>query len=106
MQAEIAEQCLRPMHCQLNVLSRSDGSAMFTQGSRILLYGLNVIVKAYSFDGDFHSYSSSCKVVDKKHIRKLGTVLVRYLLPLVWVIISRYIYRFFKCILNKDKTKF
>lgn len=33
MQAESEEQCLRPMNCQLNVLSRSDGSAMFTQGS-------------------------------------------------------------------------
>lgn len=26
------EQCLRAMKCELNVLSRSDGSAMFTQG--------------------------------------------------------------------------
>ncbi|XP_023712969.1 exosome complex component RRP46 [Cryptotermes secundus] len=32
MQIESEEDCLRPMNCQLNVLSRSDGSAMFTQG--------------------------------------------------------------------------
>jgi ribonuclease PH len=39
MQNMNEEQCLRAMKCELNVLSRSDGSAMFTQGSIIVLYG-------------------------------------------------------------------
>jgi hypothetical protein len=45
------EQCLRAMKCELNVLSRSDGSAMLAQGSIIMLYGLNM----HSFAAKFVS---------------------------------------------------
>jgi polyribonucleotide nucleotidyltransferase len=61
MQAENEEQCLRPLNCQLNVLSRSDGSAMFTQGSTIPQYDLNVTIKADSFDVDLIFASARVK---------------------------------------------
>ena len=32
MDNENVENRLRPMHCELNILTRSDGSAMLTQG--------------------------------------------------------------------------
>lgn len=37
MEAENEEQRIRPMNCELKVLSRSDGSAIFTQGSKWLI---------------------------------------------------------------------
>lgn len=42
MEAETEEQRLRPMNCELNVLSRSDGSAILTQGSTIILHDLSI----------------------------------------------------------------
>jgi ribonuclease PH len=45
MKEESEKQCLRPMDCHLGVLSRSDGSAMFTQGIIFLLYGLKVTIQ-------------------------------------------------------------
>ena len=49
------EQCLRAMKCELNVLSRSDGSAMFTQGNYIVLYGLNMTIQMHSLPASFLS---------------------------------------------------
>jgi ribonuclease PH len=51
------EQCLRAMKCELNVLSRSDGSAMFTQGSIIVLYGLNITIQMHALVAGFVSFS-------------------------------------------------
>jgi ribonuclease PH len=53
---ESEEQCLRAMKCELNVLSRSDGSAMFTQGSINLLYGLNMTIQMHAFVANFVSF--------------------------------------------------
>lgn len=51
------EQCLRAMKCELNVLSRSDGSAMFTQGSFTVLYGLNMTTQMHALVAVFVSFS-------------------------------------------------
>lgn len=51
------EQCLRAMKCELNVLSRSDGSAMFTQGSFTMLYGLNMTIQMHALVVGFVSFS-------------------------------------------------
>ena len=57
MQNVSEEQCLRAMKCELNVLSRSDGSAMFTQGSFIVLYGLNMTIQMHALVAGFVSFS-------------------------------------------------
>jgi ribonuclease PH len=57
MENESEEQCLRAMKCELNVLSRSDGSALFTQGRIILLHGLNVTTQMHVFHASFISIS-------------------------------------------------
>jgi ribonuclease PH len=57
MQNMSEEQCLRAMKCELNVLSRSDGSAMFTQGSTIVLYGLNITIQMHALVAGFVSFS-------------------------------------------------
>lgn len=41
MTADQAENSLRPMHCELNLLTRSDGSAMLTQGSTAVVVSVN-----------------------------------------------------------------
>jgi ribonuclease PH len=53
MQNMSEEQCLRAMKCELNVLSRSDGSAMFTQGSIIVLYGLYMTIQMHALVAGF-----------------------------------------------------
>ena len=57
MQNVSEEQCLRAMKCELNVLSRSDGSAMFTQGSFTMLYGLNMTIQMHALVVGFVSFS-------------------------------------------------
>jgi ribonuclease PH len=56
MQNVSEEQCLRAMKCELNVLSRSDGSAMFTQGSLIVLNELNITIQMHALVAGFVSF--------------------------------------------------
>jgi hypothetical protein len=57
MQNVSEEHCLRAMNCELNVLSRSDGSAMLTQGSVIVLYGLIMTIQLHALVAGFVSFS-------------------------------------------------
>ncbi|EAT41543.1 AAEL006819-PA [Aedes aegypti] len=41
MTASKSENSLRPMHCELNLLTRSDGSAMLTQGETAVVASVN-----------------------------------------------------------------
>jgi hypothetical protein len=56
MQNVSEEQCLRAMNGELNVLSRSDGSAMLTQGSFIVLYDLIMTIQLHALVVVFVSF--------------------------------------------------